>query len=530
MGANVNPDVPNTLAPVFRGSVQNATYKEQMVARYRSNPLIEGLPNIRSAAEAAKLMAYYPKRDPQAHKFSQEIRMHLIMDAVHFFEPFPVHLDLELRISRVIRDGYAYRNPGVKPDWRDLDQKVDVIVRGGGIPLQSASVNGFSVIGLPGTGKSTGVERVLQLCPQILYHREYGGVPFCRTQFAWLKLGCPPDGSVKNLCVEFFRVIDCILGTNYQRDCAANGRKTVDELIPGMARIAWIHCLGVLVIDEIQHLNQAKSGGAEQMLNFFLHLMNTLNLPVILIGTNAALPILTQELRQIRRSCGQGDLIWDRMVNDGLWKLFVESLWRFDYTLHQAPLSQVLADALYYESAGIVDFAVKLYLLAQGRAISTGIEKITSGIIHSVSRDSLRLAQPALRALRTGNMTDEAVATMTDLHSIDFASAMQEVRKNALLEQLSANSRIVSDVNATAQVQDPSGDAAGQPDKPDVSSLPARRVNARRSRETNGSSKCLLVQLVTVGASKGTSPHDTLAAEGIIQPFSEFQHLATHSC
>ena len=55
-----------------------------------------------------------------------------------------------------------------------------------------------------------------------------------------------------------------------------------------MCRVGWIHCLGLLVIDEIQHLNQAKSGGAEKMLNFFLQLMNTLGLPVVLIGTYGA--------------------------------------------------------------------------------------------------------------------------------------------------------------------------------------------------------------------------------------------------
>jgi len=39
-----------------------------------------------------------------------EVRMHLIIDSLHFLEPLPIHIDLEQRISRVIRDGYVGRN------------------------------------------------------------------------------------------------------------------------------------------------------------------------------------------------------------------------------------------------------------------------------------------------------------------------------------------------------------------------------------------------------------------------------------
>ena len=74
---------------------------------------------------------------------------------------------------------------------------------------------------------------------------------------------------------------------------------------------------------------KARSSGSWQVdVAFFLQLMNTLGVPVILIGTYAAMEILSRELCQIRRSCGQGDLIWDRMANDDVWRLFTESLWR----------------------------------------------------------------------------------------------------------------------------------------------------------------------------------------------------------
>ena len=42
------------IMPPFRGMVQNASYKEQLVGRYKRNPAIESLPDILSAEDAAK--------------------------------------------------------------------------------------------------------------------------------------------------------------------------------------------------------------------------------------------------------------------------------------------------------------------------------------------------------------------------------------------------------------------------------------------------------------------------------------------
>ena len=513
-----NDETPNPM-PVFHGSFQNASYSEQLVGRYKGNPAIEALPPILSAEEAAKLMAHYPERQANAQKLPAEIRMHLVMDSIHFVEPLPVHLDLEQRISRVLRDAYPGRNPMARNHWREADQRIETILSTGGIPLRSSNVNGFSVIGLPGVGKTTGVERVLQTYPQVIFHKSYRNLPFNLVQLVWLKLTCPHDGSIKGLCLDFFKDIDSLLGTHHTRDYAYAGDRprTVDELIPGMCRVAWIHCMGLLVVDEIQHLNQAKSGGASKMLNFFLRLMSNLGLPVILIGTYAALEILSRELRQIRRSSGQGDLIWDRMRNDEVWRLFVESLWRYDVTKSQAPLTQELSDALYEESAGIVDFAVKLFFLAQVRAISTGMERVTPAVIRSVAKDSLRLAQPALNAIRTGDM--RAVASMTDLHPIDFESAVQHIRRNALVQQLSAGSSVASEINAAAAQPHPEGSAIPPGELSNDTVPPSgKSVMKPRCKKKNIKSKCLLVELADTGLAKGQTAHDALAVAGWIRP------------
>lgn len=508
---------------IFRGDVKDATYAQQLVGRYKGNPTIEALPRILSAEDAMKLLAFYPEKEHGSHKLPPEIRMHMIMDAVHFFQPLPVHIDLEQRLSRVIRDGYVGRNPVARDHWQEIDRRVATVRKSGGIPMRSSNTIGFSIVGMPGVGKTTGVERILQIYPQAIHHTTYGGQPFSRTQLVWLKLTCPHDGSIKGLCLDFFREVDGLLGTQHYRDYAGGGRRTVDELIPNMFRVGWIHCLGLLVIDEIQHLNQAKSGGAEKMLNFFLQLMNTLGVPVVLIGTYGAMEVLSRELRQIRRSCGQGDLVWDRMAKDDVWQLFAESLWRYQYTKSQVALNQELSDVLHDESAGIIDFAVKLFFLAQARAISTGVEKLSPAILASVAKDSLRLAQPALRAIRTGDM--RAVATMTDLHPIDFQSAVQNLRKDSLLREFSKGTQMVSDINATAAlspVSDIPCTTTSRSEEAKCGPRPGAKVNAkpRRGAKREAESKCLLVQIANAGLSKNTCAHDALAQGAIIKtPF-----------
>lgn len=90
------------------------------------------------------------------------------------------------------------------------------------------------------------------------------------TQIVWLKLDCPHDGSIKGLCFQFFEAIDRALGTDYFPRYTKS-RYTVDVLMVLMTQLVNLYQIGILVIDEIQHLSLAKGGGSEKMLNFFVH-------------------------------------------------------------------------------------------------------------------------------------------------------------------------------------------------------------------------------------------------------------------
>lgn len=153
------------------------------------------------------------------------------------------------------------------------------------------------------------------------------------------------------------------------------------------------------------------------MLNFLVTLVNKIGIPVVLIGTTRAMEVLQSEFRQARRSSGhQGDLLWDRMKNDASWDIFVSTMWKNQWTRQIVPISDDFKAALYYQSQGIVDIAVKLYAMAQIRAIGLQTDIITPNDFHAVASEKLGLVKPALEALRSGDK--KRIAAIGDIAPI----------------------------------------------------------------------------------------------------------------
>ena len=108
------------------------------------------------------------------------------------------------------------------------------------------------------------------------------------------------------------------------------------------------------------------------MMNFFVELVNTLGIPIILIGTHKARAIVAGQFRSARRSCGLGGMSWPRLEEDSEdWQRFLKRLWTYQYLRHPADLTPELSRALYYETQGVPDFVGQaLFVLAQMRAIA----------------------------------------------------------------------------------------------------------------------------------------------------------------
>ena len=222
------------------------------------------------------------------------------------------------------------------------------------------------------------------------------------TQLVYLKIDCPHNGQLGGLCYSFFEEIDKVLGTDYY-DQYKRARITIDSMMILMKRIAHEYSLGLLVVDEVQHLAQAKSG-SDAMLNFFVTLVNTIGVPVILIGTSKATAILQGEFRQARRGSGQGDLIWNRMEQGKDWELFIRMMWKYQWTREKVECTRGMLDAMYQETQGIVVLAVVLYALVQEEAILGEKETFDEKDVSQTARKRMALVQPMMEAIRANDV------------------------------------------------------------------------------------------------------------------------------
>lgn len=401
------------------GDQENAKYKEQRIPEYIGNPLIEALPKLLTIDEVKENLAHFPDFYEEQRKFAPEERLHLTDNAREFFLPQGRHIELHYSISNMIRRSYINRNPLEKGFWSNFNKRLETLAEKMKKPLNRsrlrAKARGFAIVGGGGNGKSTSVENDLFLYPQVINHSSYKDSDFILKQLIWLKLDCPQDGSIKALCTHFFQTVDEVLGTSYLENY---GKKTntVDQMLLDMARVAAIHCLGVLAIDEIQDLSHAKSGGAAHLLNFFVHLENTIGVPYILIGSPKALPLFSGEFRQGRRASEQGDFHWERMrlfseedegQPDIVWKEFIEVLWEYQYLKYPTKLPPNILDdesvlTLYNLSQGIPAIALTLFVLAQNRAILSGKEKLVPAIFKSAEKDRQNLVREGIDQIRLG--------------------------------------------------------------------------------------------------------------------------------
>jgi len=393
----------------------NAIYRESF-GSYKGNPFIEALPAVLEPAQVSKKLKGFVDCYDSDKQASSSVRGHLISQLMNqFFHPINRHIDLEKKLSIMIREGYVGRNPDdgslsthLQNGYERLMSGADDAIR---FPSVTSTARSLAFIGCSGSGKTTTLNKILSTYPQVIYHSEFNF-----TQIVYLRIDCPHDGSLKSLCLHFFRAIDQALDSNYENKYALK-RHSIETLLNLMRQISNHHAIGLLVIDEIQHLSVNKSGGAEKMLNFFVTLVNTVGLPVVMVGTPKARFIFKEDLRSARRGAGFGSIFWEQMkqdrnieLSDGRlikseWNRFTDSLWKLQW-LRKADitLTDEIRECWYDLSQGILDIVVKIFVLAQLRAIDSGLERITVKLLQKTYDEDLKPVHLMIEALRSGQV------------------------------------------------------------------------------------------------------------------------------
>lgn len=397
-----------------------AHYTEFPLEEFNQNPLIQALsPLANKETIIRKLMVkpIYKEED----KYAEGVyRLHMVNRLYQLFQPLPKHLDVWNMIHSLIIQGYIARNPFDKKYKQYINETGKEIIN------RSFDINSRrnfrttagcgTFIGYSGMGKTATINRILNNIPQVIIHNEYKGQHFNQIQLVWLKLEAPSNSSLKALCLQFFMKIDEILGTNnYKKYVSRN--MSVDNMLPLISQVAHNIGLGLLVIDEIQNI---KKRGADQIMNFFVSLINT-GVNVALIGTPGAYRLFGEELRITRRLTGNSEIIYNNMEFGSEFKFLLESIWSYQWTQKFVPYNEEFAKVFYEETQGISDLMVKLIVFSQQMAIETGKEELSIGLIRKVAKEKFRLMKPMLDAIRSGN--PHKIAKYEDIRRIDLEQA-----------------------------------------------------------------------------------------------------------
>ncbi len=233
---------------------------------------------------------------------------------------------------------------------------------------------------------------------------------------------------------------------------------------------------------------------AEQMMRFLTNLINGLSIPVLVTGTYAALPILTDQFRGARRAVSPISDIWDPIAKGREWDLFAKSLFKYQYLRDPTPWSSELGSILHQETIGIPDFAVKLFQAVQLTALRERLETFDGALLSRSAAHLFRLVQYILSAYRRGDFA--ALAALEDIAPIQISEAAGD----------------------TAQDEPPSETTASQDSVPPSELLPSHSQGERRRPVSMEG----LLGILKVSVKEKTSPHAVIEERGLLRHASEF--------
>lgn len=512
---------PSPGRPTSTFALQEATYRDDEMVEYRGNPCIEALPQIMEKEDVAEL-AVYPPLYEEARPGRPQARIASALYAVkHLFQPLPIHTKVAGRIANQLRLGLSARNPLEATFWRE-NVELAKRVRAGTLLERppSSQALGQLVYGDSRNGKTRGYETILNSYPKAIRHSNYRGPPLHLDQLVWLRLECPKDGSLRELALQFFRETDARLGTRYF-DVYSRGRKSADDLLGFMVLVARNHALGLLVIDEIQHLLQARYRG-KTALNFLVTLINYIGLPVTVIGTPATLRVFEHEFRLAGRMSFMGDIVWSRMrfaepeqVN-AEWTLMLDALEGYQYTRRHFPLTPELRRALYRNCQGITEITISLFFCVQRHLIeqeedADGEHDWSPELIDWLAAENYTAAYPGLVALRSGRLSE--IQKHGDVMPLP---RLRGEGNPGMAQGLRAPEATLGEPAET--LREPEGEDAGKVKSPRAKSSTTRRPRTSRRNSAAQPAQDVLSQAIVAGAEQGLDTHAALLEAGFIKP------------
>lgn len=327
----------------------------------------------------------------------------------------------------LLLDGYAGRAPTAANAEQELAAVQSFATKLVYAEESDIEATGFAVIGIPSAGKTRSVKRILRGIPQIAYHSVDENPLLPPMSIIWLRVECPANRSLIALATATFKAIE---GATKKPVLAALKKGNQSELVQNVASLCAHYKLGMLVIDEIQHVLGKDGKPDEELLNFLVQLSNELNVPIVVVGTPKARRAIGGAMRQARRMLGPD---WRNFSSGSAgWKEFSEKLLDYQFTSAVA-VKETIEPTLYDLSQGLPGLAVMLWRIAQRYAILIEMEEgkstsVTPKNLQAVAEDYFISVKPMVDALRSGD--PQRIALYEDLR-IEYESLEAQLAEDA---------------------------------------------------------------------------------------------------
>lgn len=420
--------------------ITDAQYTLATLEIFQGNPLIEALPdyvNLSRMDIGDKLLRVPECR---ADMTCQERGQWLASLCDRLFVPLRRHIELFEVVELMLRQGYRHRNPRPPSGAQYLEEAEERFRKAAEEPA-SLWHESFSacVVGCSGTGKTSGVSRILELYSQAIRHNQlWTGMPLL--QIVHLRVECPHDGGVKALCSLIIEEIGRVAGVNYA-ETFVKPRSTLESLKMTLVRLMSLHRVGMLVLDEMQNIVNSRKN-REDLFNFIVSLSNSLGVPILFIGTPKLKRFMLSNMRTARRFASMGSFNWERLTPttsrkrktergeeiveepDADWQRFIDVVWRTNVLREdEVYMPREVEQKLYELTQGVVDFMMKLLILSQMRAMTLSThnaeipEKLTPRLLEKVFEDHFSHIVPMVEALRLND--EKKIESFEDISFVD---------------------------------------------------------------------------------------------------------------
>ncbi|ANH66668.1 ATP-binding protein [Mitsuaria sp. 7] len=422
--------------------VEVANYKPQRIKRFQGNPLIEALPVALDEDEIFESLELYPEFDSEQREWKNFERIQELLGLMNVMFPMTSHIYLATTLDARLRAGLVGRKPQSR-GHAAIFQEIYKLQREGITFRQThhTVVMGSSeaLLAIPGMGKSTTIRRVMARYPQVIYHPRAHFF-----QVTYLHIEMERDGaSFKALAVQIITQLDSLIpDADYYEKYVAKGRHSGKTLLHIASRLMNEHYLGLLVVDEIQNITN-KGGDEQVMMTDLVSLCNVGKIPQLYVGTNKASRIMKLDLRQARRSIGPGLGDWSplpkweskeedgKLIDEpGEWHDFIDRLWTYQWVKNPVALTPQLYDTIYDCSQGIIDLALKLFVIAQVRAMLDQTETLSEALLLDVYKKDMHFVHEMVGAL--ASRSPKQMAKFPDLAPFDIADYVERMMNRYL--------------------------------------------------------------------------------------------------